>query len=341
MTKKIILYVCLSLLIPCSLLGCSVKSQETPEPEKTDPILYEKTISDFDPIVTETANETIAEITESTSVQTQCETFRQSVSSTGTPTVGDNPKSDQKTVLWEAPNGELFYKEDAVLEGSVLAIEKALYRPSTGTFYDSFTNPELFDPETYDFLGELIEYDESDWRCIQSGNAVNGYCVKKAETLFNINDDGYLREDGYIPLSNSIVFEDDITLTGYLSYYPDDEPLYIQGGDLFFLPDQSYEGMPLVNYYPYCNAKSGKKYFDDEDEILLPVFYSDSISISVGNLFTDYADSETLKQIIEDDEKTRDIIRVEMTLGELSLTFHDMMIWGGASGKIISVKEIE
>lgn len=327
MNKKRLLPGCLVLAALCLIAGCAGKPQES-EPIPTEGEAF----------VSETDS---APLTETTEPVSHSESAEQSASPTET-TAADIPESEQKTVLWEAPNGELFYKEDAVPEGSVLAIEKALYRPSTGAFYDSFINPELFDPETYDFLGELIEYDESDWRCIQTGDAINGYRIKKAETLFNINDNGYLREDGYIPLSNSIVFEDNITLTGYLSYYPDDDPIFIQRGDLSFIPDQSYTGMPLVNYYPYCNVKSGKKYFDDEDEILLPVFYSDSISISVGNLFTDYANSATLKKIIEDDEKMMRI-RVEITLGELSLMFHDMdmRIYGSMSGKIVSVKEIE
>lgn len=326
MDKKRLLTGCLALSALCLIAGCAGKPRES-EPIPTEGEAF----------VSETDS---APLTETTEPVSHSESAEQSAPPTET--TAAVPESDQKTVLWEAPNGELFYKEDAFPDGSLLAFDQAVYRPSTGVFYDSFTNPELFDPETHEFLGDLIEYDEIDWRCVHTGDTIKGYRVKKAETLFNINDNGYLKEDGYIPLSNSIVFEDDITLTGYLSYYPDDESLYIQGGDLFFLPDQSYEGMPLVNYYPYCNVKSGKKYFDDEDEIPLPVFYSDSISISVGNLFNDYADSTTLKQIIEDDEKMKRT-RVEITLGELSLMFHDMdmRIYGSASGKIVSVKEIE
>lgn len=335
MNKKRLLPGCLVLSVLCLISGCAGK------PLESESVLTasESFVSETDSVASliETTSETVEPVSRSD----RSESAEPSTSPTET-TVAEVPESEQKTVLWEAPNGELFYKEDAFPDGSLLAFDRAVYRPSTGVFYDSFTNPELFNLETYDFLGELIEYDESDWHCIQSGDTIKGYRVKKAKTLFNINDNGYLKEDGYIPLSNSIVFEDDITLTGYLSYYPDDESLYIQGGDLFFLPDQSYEGMPLVNYYPYCNVKSGKKYFDDEDEIPLPVFYSDSISISVGNLFNDYADSTTLKQIIEDDEKMKRT-RVEITLGELSLMFHDMdmRIYGSASGKIVSVKEIE
>ena len=309
----------------------NVKSAEESEPVKSDSVLCEETTVVSDTEATAISSEKI--------IETTLQTPQQSVSSAE----NSADESDSDTVIWEAPNGELFYKKDAVQNGSILEFDKAIYRPSTGVFYDSFTNPELFDAATYDFLGELIEYDESNWRCIQTGDTVNGYRVKKAETLFNINDDAYLREDGYIPLGNSIVFEDDITLTGYLTYYSYDDPTFIRKGDLYFLPDESYAGMPLVNFYPYSSSISGESFveFVEPEKVTFPIIYSDSLSIWVGNLFTDYADNATLKQMIEDNEKKCDLIRVEITLGELSLTFHDMMIWVGTSAKIVNVQMLE
>ena len=330
MTKKLALCGFLLGILFCSV-GCSIKSEEQPEPVKSSSASYEEVAAVSDTEATVTTSEKI--------IETTSQTPQQSVSSAE----NSADESDLDTVIWEAPNGELFYKKDAVQNGSILEFDKAIYRPSTGVFYDSFTNPELFDTETYDFLGELVEYDESDWRCIQTGDTVNGYRVKKAETLFNINDDAYLREDGYIPLGNSIVFEDDITLTGYLTYYSYDDPTFIRKGDLYFLPDESYAGMPLVNFYPYSSSISGESFveFVEPEKVTFPIIYSDSLSIWVGNLFTDYADNATLKQMIEDNEKRSDLIRVEITLEELSLTFHDMMIWVGTSAKIVNVREIK
>lgn len=318
MTKKLALCGFLLAILFCSV-GCSIKSGEQLKPVKSGSASYEE----------------VAAITSEKIVETTSQMPQQSVSS-----AENSAESDSDTVIWEAPNGELFYKKDAVQNGSILEFDKAIYRPSTGVFYDSFTNPELFDAETYDFLGKLIEYDESDWRCIQTGNTVNGYRVKKAETLFNINDDAYLREGGYIPLGNSIVFEDDITLTGYLTYYSYDDPTFIRKGDLYFLPDESYAGMPIVNFYPYSSSISGESFVElvEPEKVTFPIIYSDSLSIWVGNLFADYADNATLKQMIEDNEKRSDLIRVEITLEELSLTFHDMMIWVGTSAKIVNVQ---
>lgn len=244
----------------------------------------------------------------------------------------------EKTIIWTAPDGEIFYEDEAVTDGNALVFDKAIYRPSTGIYYDSISNPEYFNNQSYDFSGELIEYNEDDWRCVRRGDKINGYTVKKAETKFNTNEDAYLKEDGYIPLSNSILFEDNITLTGYLLYYSYDEPTFIQKGDLIFLPDESYMNMPLLDFYPCCSVISGDNSFE-LDELVFPVIYSDSLSIRVGNLFDDYVSNEDLMNVIGDGETTVKI-KVEITLEELNLIFGDMMRSWGTSAKILSIREL-
>ena len=320
MTKKLALCGFLLGILFCSV-GCSIKSEEQIEPVKSGSASYEEVAAVSD---TEETAITSEKIIETTSQMPQ-----QSVSSAE----NSADESDSDTVIWEAPNGELFYKKDAVQNGSILEFDKAIYRPSTGVFYDSFTNPELFDTETYDFLGELIEYDESDWRCIQTGDTVNGYTVERAEISFNIID-----EEAYFK-ANTITFQEDVILTGYLMYFSYDEPTTIIAGDFVMIPDESFQGMPRVNIYPFRKIIDGK-IWENPDEFVPPAYYTDAPVISLGNLYRDYDENKELKALVGDGMESRKI-RVEITINHLSLCFADMMGDSWTSGKIVNVREIK
>lgn len=332
MTKKIVLCGCLSLLVLCSISGCLIGSQENSEFEKIDPIPLEETIPQLDIKAAVTESKKIIEVTEFSSKQIQSETPRQSTSSTETSAIADDPESNGKTILWEAPNGELFYKEDAVSDGSLLTFDQAVYRPSTGVFYDSLTNPELFDPETHEFLGDLIEYDESDWCCVHTGDTINGYTVECAKISFNIDDEAYFK-------ANTITFQEDVILTGYLMYCSYDEPTTITTGDFIMIPDESFQGMPRVNIYPLSAVVSGQSW-ENPDEFVLPAYYTDAPMIPLGNLYRDYAENEELKALIGDGTESKKI-RAEVTISHLDLCFADMMGDSWTSGKIVGVKEIQ
>ena len=320
MTKKLALCGFLLGILFCSV-GCSIKSEEQIEPVKSGSVLCEETTAVSDTEETAISSEKI--------IETTSQTPQQSVSSAE----NSAAESDSDTVIWEAPNGELFYKKDAVQNGSILEFDKAIYRPSTGVFYDSFTNPELFDTETYDFLGELVEYDESDWRCIQTGDTVNGYTVERAEISFNI-----IEEEAYFK-ANTITFQEDVILTGYLMYFSYDEPTTIIAGDFVMIPDESFQGMPRVNIYPFRKIIDGK-IWENPDEFVPPAYYTDAPVISLGNLYRDYDENEELRALVGDGTESRKI-RAEITINNLSLCFADMMGDSWTSGKIVNVREIK
>ncbi len=323
---------CLSLLVLCSTSGCSTGSQEICEVEKIDPIPYEEMTPDFDTKAAATINGKIVEITEFAPKQTQSETLRQSTTPTETFAAANNPESDQKTVLWEAPNGELFYKEDAVAEGSAVEFDRAIYRPSTGIFYDSFTNPELFDPKTHEFLGDMVTYDESDWRCIQTGDTINGYTVECAKISFDIDEEAYFKW-------NEIAFQEDVILTGYLMYFSYDEPTTIIAGDFVMIPDESFQEMPRVNIYPFSKIVDGKAW-ENSEKFVPPAYYNDAPVIPLGNLYRDYDENEELKALVGDGTESKKI-KAKVTIGHLDLCFADSMGEAWTSGKIVSVKEIK
>lgn len=314
MNKKRLLPGCLVLSALCLTAGCAGKLPES-----------ESFVSETDNAasLTETTSKTVEPVSHSESAEQ---------STLPTETTAADPESEQKTVLWEAPNGELFYKEDAFPDGSLLAFDQAVYRPSTGVFYDSFTNPELFDPETHEFLGDLIEYDESDWRCIQTGDTINGYTVEYAEISFNIDEEAYFKW-------NEIIFREDVILTGYLMYFSYDEPTAIIAGDFVMIPDESFQGMPRVNLYPFRKIIDGKTW-ENPEEFVPPAYYNDAPVIPLGNLYWDYAENEELKALVGDGTESKKI-KAEVTIGHLSLCFADMMGEAWTSGKIVSVKVIE
>lgn len=325
MNKKLLRSGCLVLSALCLIAGCAGKSPES-----------ESVLTASESFVSETDSaasliETIPETVEPAFRSDRSESAKQSASTMET-TVADDPESEQKTVLWEAPNGELFYKEDAVPDGSLLAFDQAVYRPSTGVFYDSFTNPELFDPETHEYLGDPVTYDESDWRCVHTGDTINGYTVECAKISFDIDEEVYFK-------ANTITFQEDVILTGYLMYCSYDEPTTITTGDFIMIPDESFQGMPLVKFYPFNKTVVGKKW-ENPDEFVLPAYYTDAPVIPLGNLYRDYDENEELKALIGDGTESKKI-RAEVTIGHLSLCFADMMGDSWTSGKIISVKEIE
>lgn len=245
-------------------------------------------------------------------------------------------KVKEKSLIWSAPNGEMFYKEDASsFYGELMYFDKAIYRPSTGVYYDSYSNPEMFDEETCDFLGEPIEYDENDYLYVKSGVKICGYTVENAETIFNIKDKAYRKESGIVPLSNTIQFKDNITLSGYLWCVTEDEPTLFQKGDIYFAADSSYINMPLVNFYPTCGIIDGKNGLD-KDSIVGPVIFDDSLTIDLGNLFRHYKDNESINHLIGDATSEK-MLKVEITIENLELIFHDRMIGVGCSGHILEI----
>lgn len=325
MNKKRLLPGCLVLSALCLIAGCAGETRES-----------ESVLTASESFVSETDSaasliETISETVEPISRSDRSESAEQSTLPTET-TVAEVPESDQKTVLWEAPNGELFYKEDSVPDGSLLAFDQAVYRPSTGVFYDSFTNPELFDPETHEFLGDRVTYDESDWRCVNTGDTINGYTVECAKISFDVDEEVYFK-------ANKIIFREDVILTGYLMYFSYDEPTAIIAGDFVMIPDELFQGMPRVNIYPFSKIVDGKTW-ENPEEFVPPAYYNDAPVIPLGNLYRDYAENEDLKALIGDGTESKKI-KAEVTIGHLSLCFADMMDETWTSGKIVSVKEIE
>lgn len=332
-----------------ALIGSCVPAlEQNSETAQTAPAVRQS-----DEAETPAAENATSAATPAVSESSRSETSKQSEPLTETSAEASASESGQsehdtntKTVLWKAPNGEVFYKEDTIQGNSYLILKKALYRPSTGVYYDTLANPDLFDEETYEFLGELLRFDGSDDRCVQSGDTINGYKIKTAEMLFDTANEWLRDENGVRPFHCEIGFEDDVTLTGYLLYYAYDDPTFIMKGDFDFYPDGSNQGMPWVSVRPWTeelekNRASGWS-AERIEELFSPRMYSDLQLVYLGNLFRDYPEREDLKELVGDQSESQ-FWKVEVTIKGLyySSGGEGAFTEGLGSGRIVRAQKIE
>lgn len=254
--------------------------------------------------------------------------------------------TNASTPIWSNLRGGNLYSDEGTIvraEENGIKFDKAVYIPSEGIYYDNVTNPELFrlsddsreDEIYYDFIGDCIEYSEDDFEVVEAGDKINGYTVKKAELVFSKE----LNRFCY----SSIEFKGNITLTGWLYLHDYDEPVLISKGDLTFMPDESYNNMPLIPFRSIYNSFSARSVSSHG----FPAVYADTPAILLGNLYTDYADSAKdfgLLDVLGGSTETARK-RVEITISNYGIVESDTAVSGGpfgiSAGKIVSVKEVE
>ena len=254
--------------------------------------------------------------------------------------------TNASTPIWSNLRGGNLYSDEGTIvreEEYGIQFDKAVYIPSEGIYYDNVTNPELFrlsddsreDEIYYDFIGDCIEYSEEDLEVVEAGDKINGYTVEKAELVFSKK----LNRFCY----SSIEFKGNITLTGWLYMHDYDEPVLISKGDLTFMPDESYNNMPLIPFRSIYNSFSARSVSSHG----FPAVYADTPAILLGNLYTDYADSAKdcgLLDVLGGSTETARK-RVEITISNYGIVESDTAVGGGpvgiSDGKIVSVNEIE
>ncbi len=243
---------------------------------------------------------------------------------------------DEKVVLWSAPNGEIFSMDRDKDVSYGITFDKVLYRPSTGAFYEYTPDSEWFDRESGMFTGEPIEFDESDFRCIHSGETVNGYTVD-VETSFYPDDRDLARLPG--PHAMEITFRDNVTLTGYLLYCAYDEPTQIGNGDFFMIADNSAEGLPVLNFFYWVHG-DGRIEPRSQANRREPWIgcYKDYYTILLGNFYQDYAEREDLKALIGDLSSSR-AWRASVTIERLTIDATSASSLEGCFGRIVRVEE--
>lgn len=320
----------ITLSLACLMLLCACENKSSPE--KT-------TISDTATIATTT---TAATTSTTTSATTSATTAAATTSATTTDKdeITTTAAPDQnKTLLCNGLDGEPIYQEDENKTTSneyIHIFDFAFYRESTGTYYDSEANPELFDVATYVYSGDYVTATESDYKRVKAGDKIGGLTVKTAMTYIEM----YGSEEATIAI-NSINFDGEIQLTGTLRFFYD-EMYTVASGDMEFVPDASYKGMPYAGFPTYEGAKFGtiSMVFDDENKYLGgSAIYTDAIPFRLGNYFEKYSDMASVRDIVGGADKFVSK-KVRITLSNVRLNTSIQMSSLNTTADIVAVEAL-
>ena len=270
-------------------------------------------------------------------------------------TAADTTAADvTKTPIYTGICDKVYYREDAsVGEFGELVFPTAVMRVSSGMYLDSEKNPELFVPDEFEYSGERA--DLGTVIQIAEGDKIKDCTVKEAHTYFMSPWNDALggpdpdAKEGFTPSGIGIKLDGDVTLTGMLRFYFD-EQYAISSGDIQFIADNSYEGFPVPIDISGGDDKYGVTDFDahggfDPDQGYLEdkwgggvCVYSDTVVLHLGNLFSDYADRTELYDILGGG-KANSSAKVEITLTDLDLSWNDN--FGTAYSCTAKIKDVK
>ncbi len=251
-----------------------------------------------------------------------------------------------KTQLIRFPNGTVLYSEDGKVEseweeGFTKSYNTAFVRMASGLWHDSITEPALFNTEDFEYSGETAALGEI--REVKVGDTFGGLTVKSTDIQISGNNSG----KNSTVFGNNVELDGEITLTGILRFYFD-EQYAIMSGDMIFTPDSSYAGLPCA-----CDPTSDTLYISpnfDSSEIFTddgvkkvngdgPAFYSDSQKFLLGNLFENYADNSELNSLLNGG-KANISKKVEVTLTNVKILYSEQFGANNSSAVIKSIKEV-
>ena len=261
-----------------------------------------------------------------------------------TTTAASQEPDPNKTVLLTLPGGKIIYSEDGttVTEwegGFIKSYNTGYVRISTGLYHDSVSEPDLFDTEDFIYSGDKAEVGEI--REVKPGDTFGGLTVK--ETEMQVSNQG---DSGYI-FMNNVKLDGEITLTGIMSYYYD-EQYGINSGDILFTPDSCYKGLPMA-CNPTMERALNMAHFDvyevynddgiDKIKGSGPSYYSDAPDFRLGNLFENYAGNGELNDVTNGGNSniTR---KVQVTLSDINLIYSDQFGTNRCSAVIKSIKAL-
>lgn len=258
-----------------------------------------------------------------------------------------------KTVIYTGINDKKYYLEDAVEvneEWGMATYDTALVRVSTGTYHDSETEPDLFTPDEFIYSGEKAELGTV--YQVKKDDVMGDLKIASAETQISFFKNDETGEYISMPFYSCTKIDGDITVTGVLRYYFD-EQYAIASGDLVFVPDASYKGLPLSfspsgMYEDYGVTSFDMKETIPEDGSYGDTYYaggicvySDAPRLRLGNILQDDAlKSNSDLTTLLDGAKADCSKRVEVTLTNLQLEWSDQFGSDHSSAVIKSIKGI-
>ena len=223
----------------------------------------------------------------------------------------------------------LYLEKGTTVSDDMISYPFAVMRYSTGKYADSITEPELFQQVDegmfaggYEYIGDAVTTkDAFPYTKVTAGQKLPcGYTVDEAvlDLRYYQNDDGTYSS---YTVSNYIHISEDVTLTGTLRYFGEDN-YYYGNGDMMFIPDGSYSGLPVPVSESYFEGGFTNMY-DIGDAAEGPlVIYSDAVPFSVGNYFLDYSDNADMKSIWNDltEDGRSWSCAVKITLSDVSVS---------------------
>ena len=263
---------------------------------------------------------------------------------TTTAAVEDN---SDKHAVWTF-EGSSFYREDGTPdEWNMLGFDGAMVRLSSGEYHDSETEPDLFIPDEFIYNGEEVGLGETAF--VRAGDTVGGVTIVSAKTSLMPPMDWDTGEgvpkfdeyDGYMPFDSEVKLDGTLELTGTVHYHYD-EDYTISSGDMLFIPDSSYKGLPMaVDIGGYASVFAARDFdacggWDERYYGGGTCVYSDAPAFRVGNLFDDYGDDADMIRLF-DGGKEDCIRKVRITLSDISLVWSDQFGTGRCSAKIDSI----
>ena len=258
-----------------------------------------------------------------------------------------------KTVIYTGINDKKYYLEDAVEvneEWGMATYDTALVRVSTGTYHDSETEPDLFTPDEFIYSGEKAELGTV--YQVKKDDVMGDLKIASAETQISFIKNDETGEYISMPFYSCTKIDGDITVTGVLRYYFD-EQYAISSGDLVFVPDASYKGLPLSFSPSGMYEDYGVTSFDMKETIPEDggygdtyyaggiCVYSDAPRLRLGNILQDDAlKSNSDLTTLLDGAKADCSKRVEVTLTNLQLEWSDQFGSDHSSAVIKSIKGV-
>ena len=326
--------------------ACGTGAQQTAAPAATTAAPAETVSAET------TAAETTSAEPETTSAASSEETKAASAADTAE-SGEDEGFHVTKTLLYTTPFDKKYYMEDTVKfdeEFGMATYDTALVRSSTGIYHDSDSEPSLFIPDEFVYNGETAGIGTV--YQVKANDVWKGLTVSSAETMLSC----YLPEGGSdynaYPFSSLVTFDGEVTLTGIVRYYFNDQYM-ISSGDMHFIPDSSYKGLPLSFGISGMDTIYGTRDLDTREDFSEDsgygddywggnvCVYSDAPCFCIGNLLTDEAlKSDTALIELLDGAKADCTKRVEITLGNIELHWSDQFGTTRCCGVIKSIKAV-
>lgn len=239
-----------ALFLAAALSGCAQTEPVQVEMTEFKAASTTATTTTTTTTATTTATFDIAEILPE---QTQSEEIV-STSAVTSETVSEQKKTPLKVGGRDFFNTETtyYFAEDALDSGNEFYYEFDYTYGflASGVYDDSFRSPEKFDLEDFLYTPDK-EYDKPDeFIRISAGKTVGNAKIKSAfSSLTKEGDEG----ESYIWITEALL-DGEYELTGVCTYYYIEE-YGASSGDMFFIPDESIAGFPLV-----CGFSAGASF---------------------------------------------------------------------------------